>query len=100
MIIWAQLPVLEIRTRLTSTSCADGVPLATARREAPCGVPNARRFCACWGGEPCCAPAGAPIQKMAVRRMGRQRYLGIIVVLSSFSAMVVVEACRRMTRLY
>src|SRR5437868_7210918 len=100
MIIWAQLPVLEIRTRLTSTSCADGVPLATARREAPCGVPNARRFCACWGGEPCCAPAGAPIQKMGVRRMGRQRYLVMSVVLVSFSAMVVAEGCRGMRWLH
>src|SRR5437764_5415225 len=99
MIIWAQLPVLEIRTRLTSTSCADGVPLAKARREAPYGVPNARRFCACWGGEPCCAPAGAPIQKMAVRRMRRQSYLGVIVVLPSFSAMEGAEACRGMPRL-
>src|SRR5438874_10707787 len=81
MITW-QRSVFEMRTRLTSTSCTDGVPPATTLREAESGVLSARWFCACWGGEPCCARTGAPMQNTAVRRTGRQRYLWIMVVLS------------------
>src|SRR5947207_524024 len=81
MITWARL-VVVVRTHLTSSSGIDGVSLAATLREAESGVLSARWFCACWGGEPCCARTGAPMQNTAVRRTGRQRYLWIMVVLS------------------
>ena len=82
-----------MRTRLTSTSGTDRVPSAAAPREAESEARNARWFCACCGGEPCCARACATIQNTVVRRMGRQRYLRINVVPPS-SGMVPTEAHR------